>query len=88
MSFEFNEQQNDVRRAPVSPPQKSGLAGKLVQLGVAKNTKQANLYLLACAGLLFLVMFFALAGGNSREERLRNINNTDPITGQPMEIPN
>lgn len=86
MSFEFNEQQNINRQAPRQSQKESGVTGKLIKLGIAKDVRQANLIQIGIIVFMLLVMALFMFGGN--DDRQSKIDNTDPATGLPMEVPN
>ena len=86
MGLEFNEEPNFGIREPARLNKPTGLTGFMITRGLAKNTRQASLIQVGIIVFLLLVIaFFGFGGGGADRERL--IDNTDPLTGEPMVIP-
>ena len=73
--MQFNEESRSAdSRQPTRTNQK-GLTGFLISLGIAKNTKQANVVLIVVLVVLCAVMYFALV--SLSDDASPNIENDD-----------
>jgi len=60
MSMKFDEEVSYTQNRPMGP-QPSGMAKKLIKMGLAKDAKQANYVLFGLLGVLAIITFIAMS---------------------------